>query len=310
MTRLLGLFRHQDWHIGIADDADAGMVLDNRLPRVRWLPPPAEGGFLADPFPYFLDGQRIILAEYFRYGEPGTIVAISPDRPQQINHCDFGLPGIHLSYPYPVRHEGRLYCLPEAQATNKVALFAPTDFPCQWDQVAILVSDFPGVDPTLIRHGDRWWLFCTHGAESPNSQLHLWFAEDLFGPWHPHPRNPVKVDPGSARPAGPPFSVDGTMYRPAQDCSRAYGARIVINEILLLNEREFAERPAAVLSPIEPFNDGLHTLVIVDGMAIIDGNRFRFQWHAFRDIVARNIARLLNTSDPADKDIAVKAQRR
>jgi len=68
-------------------------------------------------------------------------------------------------------------------------------------------------------------LFFTDADDGPLTKLRVWFADDLLGSWCPHPGNPVKPDIRSARPAGTPFVHDGALYRPAQDCSRTYGAR-------------------------------------------------------------------------------------
>jgi hypothetical protein len=80
-------------------------------------------------------------------------------------------------------------------------------------------------------------------------ELYLFQAPSPVGPWQPHRRNPVKSDGRCARPAGRLFYWNGDLYRPSQDCSGRYGAAIVINKVLQLNECEYRE---AVVSRIEP----------------------------------------------------------
>src|SRR5438874_1213590 len=60
--------------------------------------------------------------------------------------------------------------------------------------------DAPAVDPTLLEHGGRWWLFCTLPGD--DARLYVFHAANWHGPWVPHAGNPVKVDPSSSRAAG------------------------------------------------------------------------------------------------------------
>jgi hypothetical protein len=88
----------------------------------------------------------------------------------------------------------------------------------------------------------------------------------------------VKLDIGSSRPAGTPYRVDGRLYRPAQDCSGAYGAAVVINEIVTLTVDMFEERPVARLAPMADgqLPDGLHTLSAFGVLTLVDGKRMIF----------------------------------
>jgi hypothetical protein len=97
----------------------------------------------------------------------------------------------------------------------------------------------------------------------------------------PHATNPVKVDAGSSRPAGTPFVHGGELYRPAQDCSKTYGRRIVLNRVIKLTVSEFEEERAAVVNPDSngPYPHGLHTISSVlnaPNVTLIDGKRIVF----------------------------------
>ena len=80
-------------------------------------------------------------------------------------------------------------------------------------------------DPTVFRHEDRWWLLAC-ATRPPNRSLHLFHADDLFGPWREHPRSPVVADDvRTARPAGRVVFIDGRPVRFAQDCTARMGRR-------------------------------------------------------------------------------------
>lgn len=247
--------------------------------RIRWLPKPPPHRFSADPFAIRRGDALHILYEDFDYTtSKGRISAI------QITGDHVGEPEVvlvepfHLSHPYLFQHDGVEYCIPEAYQTGDVVLYRADDFPRGWKRVATLISGFAGVDSTVIAYRDMWWLFATDQDDGPNHKLKIWWAADLTGPWKPHPLNPVKIDVRSARPAGTPFVHQECLFRPAQDCSKAYGGRIVINRVTRLTPYEFDEEPAGALDPLrgQPYADGVHTMSGVGDTTVIDGVRKTF----------------------------------
>jgi len=147
-----------------------------------------------------------------------------------------------------------------------------------------LVDAFDGVDPTLFQHEGRWWLLCSSRHQGSLHNLFIWYADTLLGPWRPHDGNPVKNDVRSSRPAGTPFAHEGHLYRPTPDCSRTYGARVVLNRINKLTPEEFVEEAVREISPIAPYSDGVHTLSSCGEMTLIDGKRavIKFPFRAIR----------------------------
>jgi hypothetical protein len=176
-------------------------------------------------------------------------------------------------------------CVPETHEAREIALYEAERFPDRWKRLTTLVSDTVTVDASVFRHGDTWWLAGSEAApKGANCELHLWHAADITGPWQPHPGNPVKIDVRSARPGGTPFVQDGVLYRPAQDCSKTYGGRIIINRVVTLTPTAFREDLAVAVDPdtAGPYPDGLHTLSAVGNVTLIDGKRIRFVPAQFR----------------------------
>lgn len=215
------------------------------------LPPP--GRAFADPFVMEdPSGDAMLLEDYKPRSEPGRIVAVGLDpsgsagAPEPVLSRD-----THLSYPFLMRDEGQLYMVPESRATGEVELLRATDFPLGWARDRVLMEGLPGSDATLFRHEGRFWLFV---AVSPDGdpavdELHLFSAPALGGEWTAHPANPVVADVRSARPAGALFHHEGQLLRPAQDCSRAYGWRVVLNRVETLTESEYRETPVGRIEP-------------------------------------------------------------
>ncbi len=290
------LFRHEVWNIGIVDAPIETFLTPGARPPVRWLPEPARGAFLADPFMVETADGPVILAEGFSYAVgKGYIAALAPTP-----GGGFGPPvavirePVHMSYPYIVRHDGRIYCIPETGAARAVHLYEATDFPHRWERRATLIEGFAALDATLFPHEGRWWLLCSAMDGTHGATLHAWHAPAILGPWTPHTANPIKRDVGSARPAGTPFVHAGQLYRPGQDSAATYGRAVVIHRVLLLTPTAFAEEAVTTVEPYAdgPYRDGLHTLAACGSRTVIDGKRYRFIPYEFRRVLRHALRRI------------------
>lgn len=234
---------------------------------------------VADPFLFEDDGDTYVFFEeedratrrahisYLRLdakARPASSVAIALEPPY------------HLSYPFVFRHEGEIFMIPESSANRTVELYRASPFPAAWMLEGVLLQGIHAVDATLHVDGERLWLFVGVAEEgaAPNDELHLYSSTSLWGPWEPHPANPVVSDVRSARPAGRVFRHDGRLIRPSQDCSRRYGYALVFNRIDVLTDDEYGETP---LGRIEPnWFPGLvatHTYNFGNDVEVIDGKR-------------------------------------
>jgi hypothetical protein len=278
-----GLTAGATWTVGVAE-APVTRFLDDELPAIRWIREPGRSRYLADPFAVVYDESLWCLMEdYDHRTHRGVIAAMTLDAEDSQPRTAID-PGVHASYPYLFEWDGALWCVPETHQAREVRLYKAVKFPYEWELRSTLVKGLAALDSTLVRHRDRWWLFCTDHDAGPNSKLRIWHAPDLIGPWAPHPLNPVKTDVRSARPAGTPFVTDGVLYRPAQDGSESYGGSISINRINTLTPTAFEEEVVAVVRPPRHgrYRDGLHTICVVGERTVIDGRRDSLILASFR----------------------------
>jgi hypothetical protein len=230
----------------------------------------------ADPFAVEKGGRYYVFFEELPYAERKAHISMieldaagNASQPQRVLEADH-----HLSYPFLFEHDGQLYMLPESAKNRSVELYRCVDFPLVWKRERVLIDGLRLVDATLYRGADRWWMFANSAAGESrmfDDELHLFHAEKLTGDWQPHPKNPVKSDARSSRPAGRLFSRDGVLYRPAQVCVPRYGAGLAIQRVLKLTPQDYAERqverlladPAAGLF-------GLHTMNRAGDLTVVD----------------------------------------
>jgi hypothetical protein len=180
----------------------------------------------------------------------------------------------HLSYPFVFEHEGQLYMIPETGRNKTVELYRCVDFPLAWRLERVLIDGLRLVDATLHKGADRWWMFANSAAGASrvfDDELHLFSAERLLGDWKPHPKNPVKSDARSARPAGRLFEREGSLYRPAQICVPRYGAGLAIQRVTKLTPQDYAERQVErILPPPQTGLFGLHTMNRAGDLTVVD----------------------------------------
>lgn len=272
-------FHRPQWRVGWRRVVGPDLIDLRRHPEGGWTDLPDDGRrFYADPFAIAHGGSVTLFVEEFDYRRgKGVISALSFDasgprgRPEPVLELD-----THLSYPFVFEADGAVWMIPESHASGTIDLYRATAFPGGWVHEAVLVDHVVAGDATLLRHEGRWWMFATvrAGGGSYSDTLHLWHAPHFRGPWTPHPRNPVLIDVGSARAAGPIVARDGALIRPVQDCRQGYGAALGLARILRLDVDGYEQRVETRLGPGAAWpGSRLHMLSAAGGFEFIDGSR-------------------------------------
>ena len=236
--------------------------------------------FYADPFVLEHGGRNFIFFEEYSYRQgKGVISVLEMDEHGPVGAARRVLERpYHLSYPFLFAHEGEIYLLPETFATRRVELYRAVSFPERWELAAVLQEGLAAADTTLWIENGVFYFFTSIAEKgaSENNFLHLFCADSLTGPWHPHPENPLKDDVRSSRGAGKLFRRRGTLIRPAQDCSVRYGYACQLNEVKVLSPERYWEAPLSRIEPDwMPGLIGTHTINSNDWIEVIDGQIYK-----------------------------------
>jgi hypothetical protein len=280
------LLMKEEWFVALRlreqDDA-SGAVRVPASPPFRRL----EAGrsvYLADPWLVSTGDRTYLFAESFDYAaERGSIVVADVSAGGAVSRMRSALERpYHLSYPCVFEFRGERYMIPESSANRTLELYRALDFPDQWVLDTVLFEDVQAVDPTVLEHEGRLWLFVSmadNADMSKNEELFLFFADSPAGPWTPHPANPVVADVRCARPAGPIFSRGGRLIRPAQDCLRGYGHAVSLRCIDRLSTDEYEEHEVGRIVAAEVGAGGtdVHTYSHAGMLEVIDVRRFRLR---------------------------------
>lgn len=263
-------FRQEDWNVGYRLNGNVS---------VHWLKPP-KTDYFADPFVITTKDDTYLFFEWFsnKNGKADLAVAKKSEG-FEVYHKITDFPE-HRSYPFVFEYQGVIYCIPEANQTNKVSLYRFENEKMIYDCDLL---DGCYVDSTLHHHSDdKWYLFTTPQKQS-HTHLLIYVADDLRGPYRPHYNNPVKVDCSDSRMAGKIMEIDGNLVRPAQNSSRHYGESITLNKIIQLNEYQYIEETISEIKPDKQwtYNKGTHTINSDEVMTVFDAKRFTFTWKGF-----------------------------
>ena len=173
----------------------------------------------------------------------------------------------HLSYPYVFEWQGDYYMVPETYQENSIRLYRAVSFPTEWKFVTTLVTGLPYVDASPFYYNGIWWMF---SATTSNDTLHLYYANELTGPWVEHLSSPVVVgNRNIARPGGRVLQFNGRLLRITQDGFPTYGNQVRAFEITTLSKSDYAEFEV----PESPLLSATGSGWNADGMHHIDGLR-------------------------------------
>jgi len=285
--------RHEEdiWAIGIYGGTDplriAPLPATNNLPVLTAQDvSDANAQFVADPFLARHDGRWLLFFEVLN-GDSGRgelAYATSENGVHWQYRKVILKESFHLSYPQVFEFEGAWYMIPETGESRSVRLYRAARFPEGWTCVAELLQG-NYLDPTLLRHEGRWWLFSLRDGK----HLSLHFADRLEGPWTEHPSSPVSEDARLVRPGGR-ILVDGDrILRFSQDGTATYGHRAFVSVITELTPSSYREHlvtdnPLICASGRGWNADGMHHIDLqpaADGswLAAVDGKFIRRQFY-------------------------------
>jgi hypothetical protein len=268
---------YEHWMVGIIEQPIANSLTWTQVPPIHWLASFDSKYYLADPFPWPGSADTLLCEEYNVIERQGHIVALKCDASGIIDRIKIDLPVAgHLSFPFIFMHDGQVYLMPESCIANRLEIFRWLEQNGQWVSHASVFKNKAVADAALFEKDGLFWISYTDVSEDPHDNLNLIYASDLTGPWTPHPLNPVRRGRESSRNAGGLFEVNGKLYRPAQDCSKAYGGAIRIMEVTVCTPKQYLEKEITHITPVSPtYPDGLHTLqawgdkCLVDGMKVV-----------------------------------------
>jgi hypothetical protein len=268
------------WKIGIINDftlEDLLFCKEYKFTNIKWLNEFDMKNFKADCFLILKNNLTYVFYEGFdNLINKGFISLIVLDDQNNVLRDKVLLKeSFHLSYPSIIENNGIVYCIPESHENNEISIYEFNFEDEELTNKKILLSNIDAVDTTVLYHDNIWWMFYSLESRNADNKLYIRYSDDLFGSWIEHPKNPVKTDVSSSRPAGNIFQYKNELYRPSQNSEITYGGSITINKITTLTKTDYEEISVKVIDK-NNFNediDGVHTINFQDNKLIIDVKR-------------------------------------
>ncbi len=252
-------------------------------PDIKWLPTRSFKIFRADPF--FIQGGKgeikILYEKFFLKEDYAAIALLTLDNEFKETSSKILLnTKSHLSFPFVFSEGDRIFVFPESSKSGKLSCY---EYSVESETLTFIqhIINLPLVDSTVLFYKEKYWIYGSVVNEDKYYELLVFFSDNLFGPYQPHPSNPIKVGLNGIRAAGNFIYVDGCIYRPTQNCENEYGESITINKITSLNETDVCEEPymEIVINNNNRLNSSIrtiHTINVLGDYITVDGKCYSF----------------------------------
>lgn len=192
----------QKWNIGITSHSaavvaglDGARMQRRALDDLLWMDE-SRNAFAADPFIALRPGSN---DEYFVFFEnylwkkgQGTI-NLAKFSNQKFGRSELLLDSpFHLSYPYVLYDNGKIYLIPEHSQSRNLSLYKFDEVQENLTSKFTIGNNLNFVDSSIISFKGKYWMFCTKSGENDNSDLYIYYSDGLNMPWRMHAGNPVK----------------------------------------------------------------------------------------------------------------------
>lgn len=231
----------------------------------------------ADPFIVFENEKYYIFYEELYFDENKGYISVSEldlKNNKLINSKKILEKKYHLSYPFVFKENEKWFMIPETSQNKKIELYEAISFPYEWRLKKILLNNIETVDTTIMKKDGIWYLFTSEKqmGVSFNDELSVYYSKNLLeDEFKKIMEYPAISDVTCARMGGKFFLRDGKIYRVSQDCSKVYGYKININEVIELNPKNYIEKRVKSLKhPKDKKIIGMHTYNFINEIEVAD----------------------------------------
>ena len=241
--------------------------------------------YIADPFIFTYNNNTYCFVEEYIYAKKKGVISYYILNNKEFIYTDIIIEEeFHLSFPFIFEHDGNVYLCPESTANKDIRLYKAIDFPIKWELSSLIMQNVNAADSMLFYKSNLWWLFTNINTDfnSENcSDFSIFYSTNLFtDKWEPHSCNPISRSSLNARNGGY-FISKNKLYRVNQQHGLGiYGKKFQINEVVVLNSKEYKEVYVKAIGK-EEIGDiiGTHHFTSMN-----DINVFDFVYNAFNKI--------------------------
>ena len=191
----------------------------------------------ADPF-FSTDYKKIRFEGINKNDNLGDILESPVNNLSQINILKSNN---HYSYPFTFVFNKIEYLLPEV-SSHSFPFFTEVNGKNKKKFFLKGLKNQRIVDATLFKHKKFWYLFFCKKHKKNEDVLRLWFAENPFKIFKPHPQSPIVISPKSVRMGGKILRFNNRLIRFGQSNEGKYGEYLTMTEIKKLTPKDYTEK--------------------------------------------------------------------
>lgn len=267
------------WNIGFCEQNPEELIQEKMLRPIKWLKHPYRDRWFADPYILRVtESEIVVFVEECPIENPkGIICELVIERNSFCLKERYELLELdtHLSYPAIIRHEDKIYVYPENGSSGKLNIYEYDEKSHRLLNPTCILNDAVA-DATILKFRDKYMIVATKYPDTQEN-AYMYESDSLFGPFKKVSDVSFQPSHSYARPGGNWIRVGNDIFRPAQDCSKHYGAALYIMKV------DMTQTPPTeiVSSRIEPtsfrYSRGLHTINFHDNLCVIDGYGYLYQ---------------------------------
>lgn len=268
--------RHNFWNIGFIEEGLED-TLKNKCPKIHWVKKRFKDRWFADPFIFDVtEHEIIILAEEYCYEvRRGRIARVVIDR-KTYEESEFeiilDLP-THLSFPFIIRKNDKVYLMPENSASGCTTIYEYNDISRTIKPIHHLAEE-PFTDATIFKMGGKAYLLTTIFPDPNSHSVHI-YSFDYERMKAIKRIETIEFPIRCGRNAGEVFSIDGQLYRPAQDCTQCYGHGVILQKVTSCDKGWTFENVNSIYPNTFRYNQGIHSFNHYKDLVVVDARGYR-----------------------------------
>lgn len=176
----------------------------------------------------------------------------------------------HLSFPIFIKYQDGTYVYPENYQSGTLKIYKYNKATEKLEEPRVLINE-PLLDTQIIEINGVFYAMGIKfetGSQEDTRRLYIWKAPTLFGPYKMFQE--IVSEDNTERGAGRIVEIDGSYYRPVQDCNGDYGRKVIFKKLIFSNGK-FSEISTGEYLPSKQYPEGLHTYNSLGKYEIIDG---------------------------------------
>ena len=265
------------WNIGFFPFTEHAIIGDTPW-TIRWLRHNYRDRWFADPFLLKTTESTIdVLVEEFPLATRKGILSrltIDARTYELLKRVPVLELPTHLSFPAIFRQDKEIYVYPENSAAGHLVYYRYDPGTNRCTPCGPL-SDKPLTDGIIEPLNGKYYLFSTRLPDPNGNRMDIYSSENAFSPYHRCVQEVLFTDQ-TARNAGGMFRLNGSLFRPAQDCNGSYGKGLVFQQVINDNDTFSFREFRRIYPATRKYSLGMHTFNTNGRLCVIDARGYRY----------------------------------